>query len=283
MTVLAPQNEAEIEDVRRKGRGDSFLPWTLAAAVLLHALVFFIVTTDWDAMLRRVNAEPEPIPVTLVFVPPPEPQPQPQPAPPVETTPTPPIAPRTSGSETKTEAKATEQPRPALPEASSTPEPTESKEQKPANTGEKTPATAPRTARTGEHAAVAPEVHHEAQPAPLFHNIRLPSQRGGAGSRDSEGDAYLNRIRDIVERNRIYPPEQYFGGDAERLAVYSIVIEPSGGLVTITLLESTGSQMLDEAAGRMLRNSAPFPPIPASYPQIRTVIRAELPIYSHPR
>jgi TonB family protein len=281
MTVLVPRDEDIRESTGRIGRGGTLLPWTLIAAVLLHLAVFLLITVDWEAMLSQVKEEPTPIPVALVFEPPPAPPPPPKP---VETTPTPPMTPRTSGSETKTEAKATEEPRPALPEASPTPQPTESKEQKPANTGEKTPATAPHLAHSGERtAAVAPEVHHESQPTPLFHNIRLPSPRGGTSTRDAEGDAYMNRLRDIVERNRIYPAAQYFSGDAERLAVYSIVVEPGGALVTITLLESTGSAVLDEAAGRMLRNSAPFPPLPASYPQIRTVIRAELPIYPTPR
>ena len=51
----------------------------------------------------------------------------------------------------------------------------------------------------------------------------------------------------------------------------------------ITLQASSGSSLADEAAGNMIRNAAPFPPIPASYPHIRTSITVEMPIYPNPR
>jgi len=63
----------------------------------------------------------------------------------------------------------------------------------------------------------------------------------------------------------------------------SILIDPSGELVHLTLVVSSGSSLADEAAGNMIRSSAPFPPIPASYPHIRTSIIVEMPIYPNPR
>jgi len=262
----------------RSGLGDVILPWTLAAALLLHGTVFLLVVIDWQSIWSHRAAQPAPIPVTLVYEPPPPP---PAP-PPAETVPPSPLPPLSSGSDTKTEAKATEEPHPALPQPTPPSEPTQSRETKPAkpaHAGEKTPATAPRLSNLGERAVVAPEVHHEAQPAPLFHTIRWPTAHGGTGTHDTEGDPYFNSLRDKVERNRIYPPAAYFAGGSEAVAVYSMVVDPNGALVTITLMDSTGSAILDEAAGNMLRNSAPFGPFPANFPQIRMIIRAELPIY----
>jgi TonB family protein len=132
-------------------------------------------------------------------------------------------------------------------------------------------------------AAAEPETRKEAQPAPLFHSIRLPSRRGGTGERDTAGDAYLNRMKDMVERHRIYPPASAFLDGQERVAILSILVDPSGELVQITMLASSGSTVVDEAAGNMIRSSAPFPPIPANYPHIRTLVTVEMPIYPTPR
>jgi TonB family protein len=281
MTASVVGENTAPASVEHERGSDRLVPWTLAAALLLHGLVFALIAVDWEAMLAGVKSEPTPIPVALVIVPPPAPAP-PQTAQPTQ----PAVQPRSSGPDQKTEAKATEEPKPALPQSTPEAQPTDPKEAKETvqpRTADKMPATAPRLTQLGEQAVVAPEVHHEAQSAPLVRHIHWSTARGGTGSRDTEGDAYLNRMHDIVESNRIYPPAQYFAGDAERLAVYSMVVDPSGQLVTITLLSSTGSSALDEAAGRMLRASAPFPPFPSSYPQIRTVIVVDLPIYPNPR
>jgi len=280
MTLLVPRDETAVEELRREKLADGAWPWTVAAALLLHAAVLLLCILDWQGVFATARYEPPAIPVTLVYEPPPPP-----PAPPVKPArQTPPITPRASGADEKTEAVATEKPQPALPKSKPETETTDSKQPKPARTGEKAPAAAKRQARTGEQqAAIALDPHKEAQVGQIFHEIRLPSSHGGNSSRDLAGDAYLNRLHDIVERNRIYPPRDVFGGDSERVALYSIVIDPGGNLVAITLLQSTGSPTLDEAAGRMLRVSAPFPPIPPSYPQIRTLITVEMPIYPTPR
>src|SRR5579863_4320936 len=220
MTATFPLDRTTAPEARRReGLGDYILPWTLAAAFLLHGVVFGLIAFDWDWIWSRAASAPAPIPVTLVYEPPPPP-PAP-PVPPAEVTPPPsPLAPLSSGSDTKTEAKATDEPHPALPQPTPPAEPAptqQTKPAKPAPTGEKTPATAPRLAHSGERAAQAPEVHHEAQPAPLFHTIRWPSARGGVGNNDTEGDPYLNSMRDKVERNRVYPPAAYFAGAAEAL------------------------------------------------------------------
>ncbi|HEX4622170.1 MAG TPA: TonB family protein [Myxococcaceae bacterium] len=263
--------------------------WAFAGALLLHIAVAILCIVDWAALLSLALAQadvPEAIPVTLVYEPPPPPPPPPpkpqaQPAP----EPQPPITPRTSGPDDKTEAKAEETPQPALPqEKSPPPEPApQQKKPTPPRAGNKEPASVAPARPTEHEAALAPQPRKEAPPGELFHTIRLPSQHGGAGERDTAGDAYLNRMRDLVEKHRIYPPASAFFGGSERLAVYSILVDPSGELVQITLLEPSGSSVADEAAGNMIRSAAPFPPIPASYPHIRTSIIVEMPIYPNPR
>ncbi len=262
--------------------------WAVAAAVLLHLVIAVICLVDWAALLNLALAQAEPpeaIPVTLVYQPPPPPPPpqpvvQPQPQPQAQ----PAITPRMSGADEKTEAKQEDTPQQALPQPKSPP-PQPAPQQKkpaPARPGNREPAsTSPSSPE--QEATLEPEIKKEAQPAQLFHSIRLPSQHGGTGERDTAGDAYLNRMKDLVERHRIYPPASAFPDGQERLVVLSILIEPSGELVQITTLASSGSSVADQAAGNMIRNSAPFPPVPPSYPHIRTLITVEMPIYSTPR
>jgi protein TonB len=270
--------------------------WAIAAALLLHIAIAIVCIVDWAALLDLALAKadvPDAIPVTLVYAPPPPPpapSPQLQPPPPQpQPQPQPPIAPRMSGPDEKTEAKLEDTPQPVLPQAKWPPPPESVQQQKkpapaPQRAGNKETASVPLPSIADrEAAAPAPALQKEAASAPLFHSIRLPSQHGGAGERDTAGDAYLNRMKDIVEKHRIYPPPAAFMGGAERLVVLSILVDPGGDLVHITLLASSGSSVADEAAGNMIRSSAPFPPIPASYPHIRTSIIVEMPIYPSPR
>jgi TonB family protein len=266
--------------------------WAMAAALLLHIGIIVVCIVDWAALfdLALVQADrPEAIPVTLVYAPPPPPPPPPpkpeaKPQPP-QPQPQPAIAPRMSGADEKTEAKAEDEKQQALPQSKSPPpDPAPQPKKQAQHTGDKEPASVPPAAKSAEReAALMPEPKKEAPPGELFHSIRLPSQHGGTGERDTAGDAYLNRMKDIVERHRIYPPASEFPRGGERLAVYSILVDPSGNLVQVALLAPSGSSIADEAAGNMIRNSAPFPPIPASYPHIRTSIIVEMPIYPTPR
>ena len=263
--------------------------WALAAALLLHAVIAIVCLVDWAALLNLAfsqAAPPDAIPVTLVYAPPPPPpqpvvQPQPQP----QAQPQTPITPRMSGEDQKTEAKQEDTPQPALPQPKSPPPQPAQQQKKPTPTrpGSKEPANVTAESSAEREAAAEPETRKDVQPGPLFHSIRLPGRHGGTGERDTAGDAYLNRMKDMVERHRIYPPASAFLDGRERVAILSILVDPSGELVQITMLASSGSTVADEAAGNMIRSSAPFPPIPASYPHIRTLITVEMPIYPTPR
>ena len=262
--------------------------WALAAALLLHAVIAVVCLVDWAALLNLALSQAEPpdaIPVTLVYEPPPPPPPvvQPQPQPQVQQQS--PITPRMSGEDEKTEAKQEDTPQPALPQPKSPPPPPAQQQKKPTPTrpGNKEPANVTAESSAAREAGAAPEIRKDVQPGPLFHSIRLPGRHGGTGERDTAGDAYLNRMKDMVERHRIYPPASAFLDGQERLVVMGVLIDPSGELVHVTLDASSGSSLADEAAANMIRSSAPFPPIPANYPHIRTLITVEMPIYPNPR
>ncbi len=262
--------------------------WAVGAAVLLHVVIAIVCLIDWAALLNLALSAPQPpeaIPVSLVYAPPPPPPPPPQPVVQPQPQAQPPITPRESGSDEKTEAKLEDTPQPALPQPKSPPPQPAQQQKKPTPTrpGNKEPANVTSQSTAEREAAAEPETR-QAQPAPqLFHSIRLPSRHGGTGERDTAGDAYLNRMKDMVERHRIYPPASAFLDGREKVVVLSILVDPSGQLVQITTLASSGSSIADEAAGNMIRSSAPFPPIPPNYPHIRTLITVEMPIYPNPR
>jgi periplasmic protein TonB len=260
--------------------------WALGAALVLHAVVAIVCLIDWAALLNLALARaetPEAIPVSLVYAPPPPPQPVVEPPQP-QVQQQAPITPRMSGADEKTAAKQEDTPEPALPQQKSPPPQPAQQQKKPTPTrpGNKEPASVNESSAERE-AAAEPEARKEVPPAPLFHSIRLPSRHGGTGERDTAGDAYLNRMRDMVERHRIYPPASAFPDGQDRVAIMSILVDPSGELVQITTLASSGSTVADEAARTMIQSSTPFPPIPSSYPHIRTLITVEMPIYPTPR
>ena len=258
------------------------------AAVLLHLLVLALLLADWSGLLpwTRVQETP-PIPVTLVIEEPPPPPPPPpaqkppEPLPKLEEQPQPPtITPRMSGPDEKTASASDETKTPTLPEPKPASEQPQPKQSGTAPTKETAPSK-PKTELKpeGKQAMAESETKKESAAGPLFHSFRLPGPHGGNADRDMAGDPYLNAIKARVESHRIYPPASEFRGSGEREAVYSILIDPSGNLVALTLVASSGSSMVDEAAGQMIRASAPFPHLPPSYPQIRTLITGAIPVF----
>jgi TonB family protein len=263
--------------------------WAVAAAVLLHIVAIVLCLLDWNGIFARAFApQPVAIPVALIIEtppepppPPPRPPPPPPPPPPIPTPDPPPqpVTPRMSGADEKT-ASVADKPEPAPPTPKQEVEAQKPKRPSTGPSSEKEPPAPTADAKAiGRQAAIAPPARTEAPKGDIFHSIRLPSQPGGREQRDQAGDAYLNQLRDLVERNRVYPPASAFPGGGERVAVYSILVDPAGNLTALTLLQSSGSLLLDEAAGRMLRASAPFPPLPSSYPQMRTLITVEIPMF----
>jgi periplasmic protein TonB len=81
-------------------------------------------------------------------------------------------------------------------------------------------------------------------------------QRGQGG-----GDRYLDKVRQDIDRNRIYPPEARSLG-ISGTAQYAIFIDRQGRLLRLRLLQSSGADLLDKAGMQMIQHSAPFQPPP---------------------
>jgi protein TonB len=75
------------------------------------------------------------------------------------------------------------------------------------------------------------------------------------------GDRYLEKIRQDINRNRVYPPEARSLG-ISGTAQYAIFIDRQGRLLRLRLLQSSGADLLDKAGMQMIQHSAPFQPPP---------------------
>jgi TonB family protein len=279
MASVAPTSSFDEHDPSRDSARRMALS-AVVAAMLLHALVIVMVVMDWGGLFGSLlPQEAPPIPVSLVFETPPPPPPPPAEKPEPVPTP-PPLAPRMSGPDEKTAAASENAKVEALPEPKPAAEQPQPRQSGTTVDKDKTPPKPKSEAKPeGQQAMAEPEAKTESPPGPLFHSFRLPSPHGGTAPRDLAGDAYLNAIKARVESHRIYPPASEFHGVREREVTYGIQIDPAGNLVTLTLIASSGSSVIDQAAGQMIRASSPFPHIPPSYPQIRTLITGTIPIY----
>jgi outer membrane biosynthesis protein TonB len=269
---------------------------TILAALLLHLVLLALLVAEW-----RTAAQPTPRPLQVQLVPePPKPKPRPEPPKPKAAPPKPkPVAettkpadtkPRESGPDEKTEAAKHDKPNPTPPP----PAPVQPKAEEPPPTPlpqppepkPMPPRVKAKEAATGKAvptplAELPPALRPQRPVAPPIRNLmlRLPSPGSGNAERDFAGDAYLNGLMKLLERNRVYPPVDAFSGTAVRATAYSVLIEPSGQIVNITPLMSTGAPQIDEAAREMITNSEPFPRVPSDYPQIRTLITILIPMF----
>ncbi|HEV2681486.1 MAG TPA: TonB family protein, partial [Rhodanobacter sp.] len=86
-----------------------------------------------------------------------------------------------------------------------------------------------------------------------------------ANTREYAYAAYMRNWSDRVERvgNLNYPEEarrRGLHGDV----LLTVVLNLDGGIKSIAVIQSSGSTVLDNAAERIVRLAAPFPPAPAS-------------------
>ena len=231
----------------------------IAAAALAHVVVITAMIVHWPNLFPVKPLERPPIPVTLVTQVPPPPPPQAKPAPP----PPPPPPPqqqqqeRVSGADTKTTAppqpvdkgeEAAPKPTPPPPAetqakaAESQPKPTPPQE-------EKTKQEKPKLAK------------RETTPKPARGSVnRAP------GERETQGDPYLNALFALIQSHRFYPRNAVgsLGLPLEGTAVYLIKIRADGALMDVALERSSGANILDQTALTMIRQAAPFPPLPQS-------------------
>lgn len=235
----------------------------IIAAALCHATVIAALLLHWPVSRgKRPPMEKPPIRVALVPAVPREPPPPPKPAPPrvmhelrsgpdQVTTAPPPV--KTKG------PKAAPKPQPERPklavEGLEKPQP-------------KLPAIPPTKPRVAEHQA-APKTRKR-----KFIDLSI-------GKTLKEGNPYLNRMWALIESHRFYPANAV-GPLGLRLAgtvVYDIFVSPSGVLENMQLAQSSGAPVLDEAARKMIEESAPFPPLPSTFPRDGVTLSVRIHIF----
>lgn len=84
------------------------------------------------------------------------------------------------------------------------------------------------------------------------------------GSADVKYVTYLIKIKKKIMEIWKYPQEA-FENNEEGDVVVKMSIDADGSLAEVTLLTSSGSATLDEAALRVVEQSAPYDPLPAIY------------------
>jgi TonB family protein len=84
------------------------------------------------------------------------------------------------------------------------------------------------------------------------------------GSSDIKYVAYLAKIKSKILKVWEYPPKA-FEKNEEGDVVIKISIDADGRLAAVTLVSSSGSKDLDEGALSVVKNAAPYEPLPELY------------------
>ena len=72
---------------------------------------------------------------------------------------------------------------------------------------------------------------------------------------------FLNGIKKMIESKKKYPPAARNAGIEGRSGI-QMIVSKDGQLVDLKIYESSGSEILDNAALESVRDALPFPPIP---------------------
>ncbi len=81
------------------------------------------------------------------------------------------------------------------------------------------------------------------------------------GTQSIKYASYMKHIKDKVENVWIYPQDARENGMQGRLLVY-FSISKNGSLYRLSLVRSSGSKILDDAAMQAIRDASPFPKLP---------------------
>ena len=245
----------------------------LLAAIFLHASAILGVLVEWPDTGRPI--ERHDIPVELIFESPPKVEEAPQDMPP-------PIERESGGDSSLTQGRP----------ADTAPEPTgppEAAAAQPADTPSPLPELAP-TDRMADFALPLKKPEPPSPPVPPKQAETLPAPPPPASPSQTPkappprepsrlrlagqggGDAYLNQIKSMIEKQRSYPdvanPMRLSG-----VAVFEILLSRDGQIVSLFLRRSTGAGPLDEEGRKIVRRAAPFPPVPLD---IRSNVRGNL-------
>lgn len=234
-------NDAPAAPRQAPGRRISF-----ALAVLMHALLaaVLIYGIHWQTqqpasvaveLVRAVPPAPTSAPAPAPKpAPKPEPKPEPKPAPKIEPKPEPPKpAP-------KPEIAQKEKPKPA-------PKPKPKPEPKP-----EAPKPDPFQEQMRHEAEQLQQKKEAARAAQELADIQA---KQASAAQASEMDRYLAAIRGKVRGNIILPPD--IKGNPE--ALFEVTQLPSGDVLNVRLLKSSGHPAYDAATERAIRKSSPLP------------------------
>jgi len=251
---------------------DNWAGWrrvvALACAVLLHATVIALLLLGSPFPQRA--GEPPSIPVELVLLPERKPPPKPKPELAVKPAPEAAIQPRreSGGDPDLAPGRVPD----AAPQPKPEPAPAASVEKPPPSLASAPPLPVPppreRPKASEAVAAVAPTHQSTIQPM----NDSALTGKGG-------GDRYLNKVRDNILGNLIYPGaarSQSIAGVAQ----FEIIIDRQGHLLQLRLRHSSGADMLDRAGRDAVELSAPFGPPPPDV--VGDQIGLELTLYIGP-
>jgi colicin import membrane protein len=237
------------------GRGFSIL---LAAAVHLVLLAVLLLGVRWqnrppEAIVVELWREPPPPPVQVV----PKPEPKPEPVPVVEppkpepviekpdiSIKEPPPKPKPEVVKPKPVPKAVPKPEPKLK-----PEPPKAKPQ---------PEAKPRPRDDEEQKRIRDQLAREQLALQTEHErqtIKDQLARDSAATRNKGLDEYIGRIRAKVRSNWILPLD--LKGNPE--AAFDVVQLPTGEVLTVKLVRSSGIPAYDQAVERAILRSSPLP------------------------
>jgi protein TonB len=77
------------------------------------------------------------------------------------------------------------------------------------------------------------------------------------GGKTTDHTAYLGKLRNHLERNKVNPRTRFVG-----TAIVKFTVAPNGEIASRRIAKSSGSKALDDAALASIDRASPFPPIP---------------------
>lgn len=136
--------------------------------------------------------------------------------------------------------------------------------------------------RTQEKNAEEQENINRRNSSKLLPDSRSSSARGIEGFSLStyawDFAPYMLEVKRKIERN-INPPTLFFMGLIDGRYLIKFVIERSGNVRAITVLESNGSKTLEETSSNSIKFSNPFKPLPDTFPEKELVVTGKFRFY----
>lgn len=106
------------------------------------------------------------------------------------------------------------------------------------------------------------------KPSQTVNARRIKIGEADSGAHATNSRSYANAIHKALAAHKTYPP-QARRQDVEGRVVVRIIIDQSGKLLRVSVVQSSGHDILDEAAKDAVRAAAPFSRIPASMGRTR--------------